>query len=250
MALDAVAAATAAAGGPRTVRVYRWEPATLSLGYRTDPEVVDWAFCEREGIDVVRRPTGGGAIYHDTDGDVSYSVIAPTEELPDDLMATYELLCEPLLTACERLGVPARFADDPLPALYEPACYLRAVDPAHDVVVGDRKLSGNAQYRRRESVVQHGSLTYRTPPDRSLGCFRSPGITPETFDDRVTDVARESGSGASRAETVAALEDALAEWADAETREWTDAELERARELAARKFDTEAWTRDREDPTG
>ena len=60
MALDAVAAETAAAGGPRTVRVYRWSPATLSLGYRTDAAVVDWAFCEREGIDVVRRPTGGG----------------------------------------------------------------------------------------------------------------------------------------------------------------------------------------------
>jgi len=64
----------------------------------------------------------------------------------------------------------------------------------------------------------------------------------------VTSVERESG--AARAETVTALEDALAEWAGAEPVGWTDAELERARELAAGKFDSDAWTRNREDPTG
>lgn len=48
MALDEIAAETAAAGGPRTVRVYRWEPATLSLGYRQEPATVDWEFCDRE----------------------------------------------------------------------------------------------------------------------------------------------------------------------------------------------------------
>jgi lipoate-protein ligase A len=247
MALDAVAAETAAAGGPRTVRVYRWDPPTLSLGYRTDPGDVDWERCEHEGVDVVRRPTGGGAIYHDTDGDVSYSVIAPAAELPGDLMETYELLCEPLLRACRRIGVGAGFAEESLPALYEPACYLRAVNPAHDVVAGGRKLSGNAQYRRRDSVVQHGSLTYRPTPERTLVCFRDPDVTAEQFEERVTGVALESG--ASRGETVETLETALAGWADAEEGAWTDAELERAREIAARKFGADRWNREREDPT-
>jgi lipoate-protein ligase A len=248
MALDAVAAETAAAGGPRTVRVYQWDPGTLSLGYGTDPADVDWEACERRGIDVVRRPTGGGAIYHDTAGDVSYGVAAPADELPGDLMETYELLCEPLLDACRRLGVDAGFADEPREALFEPACYLRAIDPAHDVTVANRKLSGNAQYRRRDSVVQHGSLTYATTPEATLSCFRDPGVTPTAFRERVTGL--DEHCSASRAEAVRALEGALADWCGAEEGTWTDAELARARELVELKFDTEAWTRDRDDPLG
>jgi len=245
MALDAVAAETAAAGGPRTVRVYQWTPATLSLGYRTDPDDVDRDACERLGVDVVRRPTGGGAIYHDTRGDISYGIAAPASELPGDLMETYELLCEPLLDACARLGVDAGFADEPMEALYEPACYLRAVDPAHDVVVDGRKLSGNAQYRRRDSVIQHGSLTYSTTPGRTLECFVAPDVSPAAVRERVAGL--DEHCGATRAEVVRALEDALAEWCDAEEGTWTDAELARARDLARAKFASEAWTRDRDD---
>jgi lipoate-protein ligase A len=248
MALDAVAAETAAAGGPRTVRVYRWEPSTLSLGYRTDPEDVDWAGCRERGVSVVRRPTGGGAIYHDEYGDISYSVIAPAEELPGDLMETYDLLCQPLLSACAAMGVPAGFADEERPAVYEPACYLRAVHPAHDVVYGGRKLSGNAQYRRRDSVIQHGSLTYSATPEATLDCFADlpADVTPERFRERVT--AIDEHVDLSRATAVDSLETALADWADAHEAEWTDAELARAREIADRKFASDRWTRDREDP--
>lgn len=244
MALDAVAAETAAEGGPRTVRVYQWDPSTLSLGYRTDPADVDWEFCEREGVDVVRRPTGGGAIYHDREGDVSYSVVAPAEELPGDLMETYELLCQPLLTACERMGVPAGFAEREYESIYEPACYLRGIHPAHDVTYDGRKLSGNAQYRRRDSVIQHGSLTYSSRPERTLACFADPDATAEQFRERVCGV--DEYSDVSRAEAVRTLEDALAEWCDAEAGGWTDAELERAREIADEKYGDAAWNRERE----
>ncbi|MFB6150235.1 MAG: biotin/lipoate A/B protein ligase family protein [Haloarculaceae archaeon] len=249
MALDEVAAETAADGGPRTVRVYRWEPSTLSLGYHQDPGTIDWAFCERAGITVTRRPTGGGAIYHDSRGDVSYSVVAPADELPGDLMDSYELLCEPLFDALDALGLDAGFADEERPAVYRPACYLRELNPAHDVVAGDgRKLSGNAQYRQRDAVIQHGSITFARGTERHLACFADPGTTPAEFDDRVASVR--DRVGASREETVAALEEALADWAGAEAGAWTDAELDRARGLAERKYGTEAWTRRGEDPTG
>lgn len=246
MAYDAVAAETAAEGGPRTVRVYQWDPATLSLGYRNDPADIDWAYCEREGIDVVRRPTGGGAIYHDTYGDISYSVIAPAEELPGDLMETYELLCEPLLSACAAMGVPANYAEESYPELYHPACYLRELHPAHDVVYESRKLSGNAQYRRRDSVVQHGSLTYSVTPERTRGCFLDPPVTAAEVAERVTGI--DEHADCTREEAVERLEEALASWSDAREGEWTDAERERAREIADAKFDSEAWNRDREDP--
>ena len=246
MALDEVAAETAAEGVP-TARVYRWEPSTLSLGYHQDPATIDWDYCEREGITVTRRPTGGGAIYHDSWGDISYSVVAPAEDLPGDLMDSYEVLCEPLFDALDRVGIDAGFADEEHPAIYEPACYLRAVHPAHDVVAGGRKLSGNAQYRQRDAVVQHGSLTFERTTDRHLACFADPDATSVAFDERVTSVREEVG--ATREETVDALETALADWSGAHEGTWQDDELDRARERVDEKFATEAWTRDGEDPT-
>lgn len=245
MALDEIAAETAASGGPRTVRVYRWSPSTLSLGYRQDPETVDWDFCAREGITVTRRPTGGGGIYHDEFGDVSYSIVAPAAELPGDLMDTYDLLCTPVFDAFDRLGVDARFTAESLPEIYEPACYLRELHPAHDVVAGGKKISGNAQYRRKDAIIQHGSLKFDVDPERHLATFAD-APDPEAFRERVTTIRERAD--VDRTAAVGALEDALADWADATEGSWTDEELAAARERAEEKFATEAWTRRRSAP--
>jgi len=248
MALDEIAAETAAAGGPRTLRVYRWEPSTLSLGYHQDPDTVDWGHCEREGIGVTRRPTGGGGIYHDDYGDISYTIVAPKAELPGDLVESYHRLCRPILDAFERMGVPARFAETERPAAHPPACYLRELHPAHDVVVPgadgeERKVSGNAQHRRTDAVVQHGSLTYAVRPERHLAVFTDPAADAETFRERVTGI--DDHADIDRSAAVDALEGALGDWADAETGAWTDDELARARERAAEKYASDEWTKRR-----
>ncbi|MXR50728.1 lipoate--protein ligase family protein [Halovenus sp. WSH3] len=246
MALDEVAAETAAAGGPRTLRIYRWEPSTLSAGYRQSPDSIDWAYCDREGITVTRRQTGGGGIYHDVDADISYSIIAPAEELPGDLMESYELLCDPILDAFERMGVDAAFAEEEQEAIYQPACYLRAIHPAHDILVDGRKISGNAQYRQRDAVIQHGSLSYDRATERHLGVFATEEITTDQFEQRVTSIREQSGI--EREAAVTRLEAALQEWADATEGTWTDEELDRAREIADEKYGSEAWNRERTDP--
>jgi lipoate-protein ligase A len=246
MALDEVAAETAVKECVRTVRVYRWRPRTLSLGYRQDPTTVDWAGCADAGVSVTRRQTGGGGIYHDAYGDISYSIVAPADELPGDLMECYELLCEPILTALDRMGVDADFADAEHPSLYEPACYLRGIHPAHDVLAGGRKIAGNAQYRQRDAVIQHGSLSYAVDAEAHLAAFADSGVSPERFRERVTGIREESGIERERA--VEVLEETLAEWADADEGDWTDAELDRARALAAEKYGADRWVRDREAP--
>jgi lipoate-protein ligase A len=243
MALEEVAAETAADGGPRTVRAYQWSPSTLSMGYRQDAASVDWDFADREGITVTRRQTGGGGIYHDEFADISYSVVAPADELPGDLMDCYELLCEPILSAFHAMGVDAAFVPEEHPAIHEPACYLRALHPAHDIAADGRKISGNAQYRTRDAVIQHGSLSYDLAPERHLGVFADPGIDAERFRERVTSIRGEAGI--SREAAVSALEDALAKWCDAAVGEWTDDELDAARELADEKYATDEWTLER-----
>jgi lipoate-protein ligase A len=246
MALEEVAAETAASGGPRTVRVYRWDPSTLSLGYGQDPATIGWDYCKRAGIAVTRRPTGGGAIYHDTRGDISYSIVAPAAELPGDLLESYDRLCEPIFEAYRRMGIDAGFADTERPAVHQPACYLRALHPAHDIVAPDgRKLSGNAQYRQRDAVIQHGSLTWSREVEAHLGVFAA-DLDPDAFRDRVTSIRDQAGLD--RATAVDHLEAALADWADAAAGDWTADELDRARALAARKYDDPAWVREGRDP--
>ena len=273
MALDEVAAETAAAGGPATVRTYRWNPSCLTLGYRQDPATVDWAFCEREGIDVTRRQTGGGGIYHDAHGDVAYSIAVPAADVPGALMDCYHLLCEPVLDAFERLGVDADYVDTPVPELYHPACYLRELHPAHDVVAGGageagdrRKVAGNAQYRKRDAVIQHGSLTFSAAAARHLKMFADPPVTPAVFRDRVVGI--DELAAVDRADAVAALEAALVAWVVGDDREgsedegdggaaaldrggsWTEAEQTRAEELVETKYRDDEWVRTRPGASG
>lgn len=251
MALDAIAGDRAADDGIASVRVYGWEPSTFSLGYAQDPETIDWAFCDAEGIHVTRRPTGGGAIYHDAVGDISYSIVSPADALPGNLMECYRLLCEPVELAFERMGVDVSFIDVERPGIHQPACYLRELHPSHDLVVpgkdGGRKISGNAQYRRRSAVIQHGSLTFRLSPERHLGCFTNHDVGPASFRDRVT--AIEEQSSITRSDAIACLETTLREWAGAELGNWTEGELDRADDLVERKFDAEEWVVHRTDPT-
>jgi len=239
MALDEIAAETAAAGGPRTVRVYQWDPSCLSLGYHQDPQTVDWEACEQAGIDVTRRQTGGGGIYHDSYGDISYSITAPVDEFPSDLLEAYHQLCQPVLAAFDRMGVEASFVETEAEELYTPACYLRALHPAHDIVAGGRKISGNAQYRRKDAVIQHGSLTYSVDAERHLSTFVDPPTDAETFGKRVTGIDEQSDIN--REEAVTALEDALAEWCGATESSWTDAELQRARARVEERYAAEEW---------
>ncbi len=252
MALEEVAGRTAIERDVRTVRTYSWTPSTVSLSYRNEASAIDRAFCEREGIGLTRRQTGGGAIYHDARGDVSYTIVAPREEVPGDLMACYELFCEPILEGLRRMGVDAGFAARERASIHEPSCYLRDVHPAHDVVApagesGARKISGNAQYRRNDVVIQHGSISYEVVPERHLGVFADADVTVDRFRERVTGVREEAGTD--RGTAVALLGDALGEWCGATEGRWRADELEAARELADRKYGAEAWIRDREAPT-
>ena len=264
MALDEVAAETVARGGPATVRLYRWFPSAVTLGYGNDPDVVDWEFCEEWNVGVTRRPTGGGAIYHDTTGDVAYSIVAPADEFPGDVSECYREFLEPIIEAFAAVDVEVSFAEAAEPGLWEELCYLLPLDPAHDLVGPDgRKIAGNAQYRTRDAIVQHGSLTYDVNAEKHLNCFDDPPVTAEAFEDRVCGASEavtyddvvETGLGLfggydlQRSRLVAELEDALAEWAGADEGEWTDEELERARELVEAKYGNDEWVRERNDPT-
>ena len=249
MALDEVAAETVSAGGPATVRTYRWDPSCLTLGYSQDPDTIDWEACERAGVDVTRRRTGGGGIYHDHDGDIAYSIAVGAADVPGELLEAYHLLCTPVLDAFARLGVDADYVDEPMPALYHPACYLRELHPAHDIVADSRKIAGNAQYRTRDAVVQHGSLSFTVEAAAHLDGFADPPVSTKAVRDRVVGI--DDLVEVDRTTAVDRLEAALADWVAAgdgtldRDGSWTDDELTRARSLVETRYQTDEWVRRR-----
>ncbi len=142
---------------PPTLRLYAWDPPCLSLGYAQPVSDVDRLRLASRGWDMVRRPTGGRAILH-TD-ELTYAVIGPLDEprLKGSLLESYHRLADALLVSLQILSLPAQA--DPEAAAGTaggPVCF--EVPSNYEITVGGKKLIGSAQARRKEGVLQHGSL--------------------------------------------------------------------------------------------
>jgi lipoate-protein ligase A len=150
-----------AGASPPTVRFFAWAPPTVSLGYgqRLDRHV-DVAACRRLGVGVVRRPTGGSAIYHDGPArELTYSVCATAEDLgvSPDLLDTYRWIGRALVRGLRALGAPAEMVPTGRGLGRDPAfCFART--GAYEIEVAGKKLVGSAQRRQGTSFLQHGAV--------------------------------------------------------------------------------------------
>jgi lipoate-protein ligase A len=160
MALDeAILEAVGRGGSPPTLRLYSWEPACLSLGYAQPYTDVDIQRLQTHGWELVRRPTGGRAVLH-TD-ELTYSVIAPLNEprVAGAVLESYKRLAHALVEALNLLGMQVQVNENSAAAHTErtnPVCF--EVTSACEITFEGRKLIGSAQSRRKEGVLQHGSL--------------------------------------------------------------------------------------------
>lgn len=153
MAADEALLEEAARTGRAFLRLYRFAPPCLSFG-RNEPAIrrYDRTMIERLGLDVVRRPTGGRAVWHEHE--VTYAVAAPASGLLD---AHYRAIHTRLAIALRRLGVAATLTPPARPrALGAGACFDASV--GGELVVGGRKVVGSAQLRRGGAFLQHGSI--------------------------------------------------------------------------------------------
>lgn len=124
-----------------TVRFYSWKPRAISIGYfQGIGQEVDLQKCGLHGVDVVRRITGGGAVFHDDE--ITYSVIVGDShpKISENILDSYGYLCGGIVRGLSRLGIDSEFK------------------PINDIVTGGKKISGNAQTRRLGSVLQHGTI--------------------------------------------------------------------------------------------
>lgn len=143
---------------PPTLRLYAWEPACLSLGHAQPFADVDTTRLRERGWDVVRRATGGRAILH-TD-EITYSVIAPGDEprLAGTVLESYNRLARALLLAVQGLELPVEMKEGRVEngSTPNPVCF--EVPSTYEITVDGKKLIGSAQARKKEGVLQHGSL--------------------------------------------------------------------------------------------
>jgi lipoyl(octanoyl) transferase len=153
MAADEALLEEAAHTGRAFLRLYRFAPPCLSFG-RNEPATkrYDRTLIERLGLDVVRRPTGGRAVWHEHE--VTYAVAAPAGGMLD---AHYRAIHARLAIALRHLGVAAALAPAARArALGGGACFDASV--GGEVVVSGRKVIGSAQLRRDGAFLQHGSI--------------------------------------------------------------------------------------------
>ena len=163
MALDEAILEHAQAGRSEslpTLRLYAWDPACLSLGHAQPFADVDAARLKERGWDVVRRATGGRAILH-TD-EITYSIIAPNGEprVAGTVLESYNRLAQALLLAVKELQLPVEMKElaDRNESINNtnPVCF--EVPSTYEITVDGKKLIGSAQARKKEGVLQHGSL--------------------------------------------------------------------------------------------
>jgi lipoate-protein ligase A len=138
-----------------TIRFYGWQPSAISIGcFQSMEDEVDIESCKRLSIDTVRRRTGGGAVYHDTSGEITYSVICPETMMDKDIGASYREVCGWVVQALKEVGLHAEF------------------QPINDVVVGRKKVSGSAQTRRQGIFTMHGTVLHTVDRDRMFSVLK------------------------------------------------------------------------------
>lgn len=222
-----------------TLRFYQWNPSAVSIGrFQKLANEIDVDNCKKHGIDIVRRITGGGAVYHDSEGEITYSLVAKTADLGCknlDMLNAYQRICSGLNEAIKILGTKAE---------YQPP------DPKRcpNLTIHGKKLSGSAQSNRRGILLQHGTFMMDINHGKMFTYLKVPWA--KTLNDvlavskrKLTSARNELDSNLSTEEVYKALvkgfEKALnVKFAETEI---TDDEQQLAKRLIRERYATEEW---------
>ncbi len=209
-----------------TIRFYRWNPCAVSIGrFQSMNDEVNVSRCTSEGVTCVRRITGGGAVYHDYDGELTYSIIGKEVLFPKSIWESYRVICGRIIKGLGKIGINAEFS------------------PINDITVNGRKISGNAQTRREGVLLQHGTILYRTDVARMFSLLN---VSKEKISDKMIKSAEDrvtsvySLSKVSFQELYEAIMAAMTEYREFEMGELSPIEASRASELV-RTYSSNSW---------
>jgi lipoate-protein ligase A len=222
---EAVSESVASGESPPTIRFWGWIPRAVSIGYFQSLErEIDLEECKKHGIDVVRRRTGGGAVFHDSE--ITYSIIGKQDLFQKDIIASYREICGCIIDGLGELGIESEFK------------------PINDIITAGKKISGNAQTRRNGILLQHGTLLYEVDVDKMFSLLKVPDEKIRdkmiaTVKERVTSVKAQKD--VSSEEVIEALKKGFMNGREFVEEELSEKELLRAKELAQSRYKTKEW---------
>lgn len=241
MAIDeAVLEHIAAGKSPATLRFYGWSPPAISIGYfQSLEEEVDLEACKKYGVDYVRRITGGGAVLHEHE--ITYSIHIPESAglVPAGILESYGKICGGILKGLAHIGLEAKFV------------------PLNDIVLDHkgtlRKISGNAQTRKKGVILQHGTILIKVDVEKMFSLLKVPseklkGKLIEDVKQRVTSISDVLGREISFEEMLEVLKKGFTE--EFSGIEFTGGELNEsekslAEKLMQEKYGADLWNRKR-----
>ncbi len=148
---------------PNTLRFYRWKPSAVSIGkFQKVENEVNLANCRKLGVDLVRRISGGGTVYHDAENEVTYSIIAKTQDMgTSDVAEVYQRVYVAVNEALRVMGIAADYSPGD-------------VKNCPNLTVQGKKISGSAQANKSGVVLQHGTLLLDVNLTRMFTLLRVP----------------------------------------------------------------------------
>lgn len=148
---------------PNTLRFYRWKPSAVSIGrFQNVKNEVQLDNCKRLGVDVVRRITGGGTVYHDAEDEVTYSVVVSKKDLgTEDITTVYARIYAGLVETLKTLNMKTDFSEGDMKT-------------CPNLTVNGKKISGSAQSHKMGVVLQHGTLLANVDLKRMFTLLRVP----------------------------------------------------------------------------
>jgi lipoate-protein ligase A len=222
MALDYYFARTIKATDKPVLRLYGWNPFCLSFGFHQSADGLNRQALRQRGYDLIRRPTGGSAIFHSAE--ITYSIIIPKTSW--DQHQLYEFVHQVFYRALHLTGYPVELFNGHADRKYLNrgaetfACFNRSA--YSELRYNGRKILGSAQKVYRNSVLQHGSLLITRQQDEiidflqisspekekyrqvlqnssvSLSEIKSDPIDPETIANQISSVfSQQCGAGSS-----------------------------------------------------
>ena len=158
------------------LRFYEWIPPTISMGYMQNTStVLDTAKCRENGIEWIRRPTGGRAVFHYQDLTYSCTFSKKIGIMGDTIAKSYDIISQCLMSGLSLFGISCGTHDsliNPVEARREIKLPCFLAPNRREIMVKEKKLVGSAQKRTAEAVLQHGSIPL-TPAFRRLPEFEN-----------------------------------------------------------------------------
>ncbi|MCW4017331.1 MAG: lipoate--protein ligase family protein [Candidatus Bathyarchaeota archaeon] len=244
MAIDeAILRSHAAGENPNTLRFYRWNPSAVSIGRFQNPEKeLLLENCKKLGVDVIRRISGGGTVYHDAKGEVTYSVIAKTEDFgTNDIAQVYSKIYAAISEALRMLGIASDYSSG-------------NAKNCPNLTVNGKKISGSAQANKGGVVLQHGTLLMDVDLPRMFTLLRVPWANScmqvvQVAERKITSVKQEVGHEVTPETAVNAIAHGFAvalnmqvvEDVQSMSDQLTPKEKKLAEKLYRERFATEEW---------